>query len=421
MKKIAVFLLSFLLFAACCKFDLDSNNKNMSFTVSIPGDPVQLSGNPIYIDVVNSNSGLTKQKTLLRVTSSNSNFVGGPFVDSIPGNNVTFNISGLVDVAFDYEFKTNELFVYELHSALTLNLQIEVGESYFDSNGEYVENWNGNPSPLIIVKGKLTNTELIHLNNASSSFFNEYVTKNRWLTSCIDGSENVYFRVNSLSDPVKVWALSYNLTEAMLVWKVIYEDGTFDTGDYLLNTTAAFKLFEINAHNVFIFEDISHTKTIVAYEIKYQNGPWLHVDVTNVYSEVHNELYILNRFGAVECLNCYGDKIEGGNTESEIFTKQMGRTASAYSRTIYQEQSSSQKTYKINTGYKTLIERRWISDLLRSPYKQAWLKVENSPNHIPNETFGIEPVTITTNSFDVDTTSEDLISVEIELEVAYND
>jgi hypothetical protein len=305
------------------------------------------------------------------------------------------------------------------------NFTVEVGEYYVDTSGEEHEVWPGVSESLTTVKGKLENTELVSLAENGSSFFEKYITNHVWLTSSVrnySASKQVYFRVNDVSHPVKVWCLYQSGETISLMWNIGYTDGSSPIGFIDITPTEPTSLLEIDAHAIAREADASVVgdKTIDYYIIQMGGGRAVRVDVTNVHSENHTELYLLNRFGAVECLNCYGEKSEGGENETESYTRALDLSPTSYDRTIFEVQKNQARTIKVNTGYKSLTERRWISDLLRSPYKQAWIKVEDSMYPLPGETFGIEPVRILTNSFDVDTTSEDLLSIEIEIKIAHN-
>ena len=84
----------------------------MSINATIIGNQVQLSGNPVYIEVTNPTPPTPAlfYKYLLRVISQDGTLIGAPFEDAIApdtSNVSLFDISGYVDQAiakiFQYE------------------------------------------------------------------------------------------------------------------------------------------------------------------------------------------------------------------------------------------------------------------------------------------------------------------------------
>jgi hypothetical protein len=423
--KNLIAVLSFLIIASCANFE-NKTDTIMSQTINIPGLGVQLSGNPIWVETTTTTSGMTNHKILLKVTSTDGKVPGGPWVDHIQpvAGAARFDISGLVDYEFDYVFDYLHDSASFDRNLLMSEFSVQVGEYYVDGTGQEVETW-GAIETVTVIKGELDKYEIARLESNASSFYDHYISKMRFMSdiSYADTEEQKKMTVNSADDPVKAWVMIYSMFPASVRVFIQYTDGSYvvDLFDYWMMQDYMF--VELNCEQLITQATGYIDKEIEFYEVSIytfedkQTYNILHVDVQNLYSENHEILYCLNNLGAVEAVNCYGEITEKRNIEKNEYTQRQSISPDILESTLKSRRTSRTESFKINTGYKSLDERRWIAGLLEA--EMAWLKSERLPS-LPGKDYGLVPVIIEPGSFDIDTTSEDLLSIEIELKIAHN-
>jgi hypothetical protein len=403
---------------SCINFKEEITKKeHMAITLTKTGGTVQLSGNPIWINTTTDRTDVTEQKMMLEITSDDGDVSGGPWTLKIAGTSCSFNISSIVDAPASIVFDYSDSAIYFNRDAAVFSFSIVAGECYVDADNEYQEVWDDTTYSIDIIKGKLTQQELSILDLAESSFYDYYIYDGRFLSSIAESGKAIY--VNDISDPVKMW-ISYLRGQALTLYCYIaYNEGGLDQGEITISGATTENIVEINCH-LLIASLANSEKTVKQYSVYSTDEAYCMVYVSGNYTEYSEVLYFLNRYGAIEALNCYGNISEGIKTESEEYTKQSSVSSTIFDPTIIAISNGNEQTYKINTGYKTLAERRWIKDLLMSPYRQVWVKSTRLPN-ITDEDYGFAPIAITSGSYEIDTISEDLMSIDIEYKIAHND
>jgi hypothetical protein len=406
-----------------------------TFTCTVPGGPVQLSGNPILIVGTTDTpaTGITDHFILCKVTCTNNAIPGGPWTDSIAplAGSATFDISELVDTVFAYIFNTEVSAASRFHERATLSadITVEIGESYIDADGDLVETWSAAPEEITILKGKLTRHEFNIINANGLTFYttyvNDYNNVTKWLTKLetlisIEHSgtwRRPVLNVSSVSDEVKGWFIAPSNDDMHVICYCYYSDGTeFTYSDPSTHTVTKDKLYEIDLNK---FVSNTENKTVTQY-LLYLYGSNFEtemytVNVDNTYHETQQTLFFSNTLGVVEAMQCYGE------TKEEITTK--GETVSlnnygfaVLTPTIVMVNGEYKTRYKINTGFKTLSERRWFRDMLIS--ENVWLK-QSYPIVAHPSDINCVPVVIVPGSYTIDDTSEDLTSIDFEVEVAH--
>jgi hypothetical protein len=420
MKKTAITLicLSFLLFAACVNFDENNKHSTMS-SWNIPEGEYQLNGNPVWVLAESVRENVTEQYMNLSLVCTNGLIDDTPRILRIKGDSVAFNLQALVDVPFAFNFDwENDMYTFEAsmlieRSGNLAEFEFTIFDSFVDANGDYVEDaWLSEPQPIKILNGKLTNLKLASLRSYNSYFFKEYIMYNRFLNS-IEKHDQI-FNVKKLEHEVKLWFAFYGETPVPILWRINYTDGTFDEGSHDILNPSETSLYEFNAA-IFIQWKADEAKQVQNYTVELDADVRFSraiVNIENQYTENHSVLYIVNRLGVVEAINCYGEMEEGGSSEIETYTKQASLTPQLLDSTIEAVSARNTSTIKINTGHLTLDERRWVSGLLLSPTKKAWLKN-------PSVFESIVPVIIMPGQHVINNTSEDLMSFDIELQIAH--
>lgn len=430
MKKtlIAITCMSFILLMACSSFE-QTNEFNMASqaTMTIPGGTVQLSGNAVWVQAATTRTNVSEQYLLLKIVCTTGQIDTEPRILRIKGTAATFNIQNMVDVPTEHQFAYTETELGEVHGRAgnISSFTLTVGESYVYEN-EYLEEWTDETKTVQILNGKLSKLERAILASESETFFSYYIEDGRFL-STMAGTAYApkTIVVNNVTDPVKMWFSFFGIVSLPEFCKVSisYTDGTGEEAYIPINQLSQFGLIEINCHQMAINKG-NPAKTIAGYTVTMHNfgiESKIGVTVLNEYSANHQVLYFLNRFGVVETINCYGELQEDASSETEQYTKQEPTTPSLTDATIESVRKGSAEKFKINTGYKTLEERRWIKDLLLSPYPQVWMRSANLPWLNNDLAFGFAPVVVTPGSWTINTTSEDILNIEIEVQIAHLD
>jgi hypothetical protein len=105
---------------------------------------------------------------------------------------------------------------------------------------------------------------------------------------------------------------------------------------------------------------------------------------------------------------------KGYKTESVQAVRPFPSTGTAKYRTVIVAQRTGQRTWRINSGWKSKTEIEAMRDLLLS--KQVWL-LEDAPTYNSGT---LHPVTIETSSTTLYNSQEDLYALDIEMSEAHN-
>lgn len=425
MKSIIVIVLSFLLMSSCNTFEEKETKMAATFTIAVPGQQVQLSGNPIIINATTTTTGKTSHQLLCRVTCTDGAIPGGPWIDSIAPKNgaATFDISGLVQTRFDYSYDVakGDTFRFFDRDALAALVTVEIGESYIDANNTYIEEWDSSdPFTMTVLKGQLPRHEFNLLTNNLTSFWAQY-SNTRFLTRLEDGGaiHSPEITVSSPDDMVKAsFVVSENKT-MRIASETFFTDGTStEYIDPFDKACVPGKLYEIDIQKYKYNPD---SKTIAYYKVyAFPDGSLSNaiyrVNVDGLYHETHNVLYFVNSFGALEALHCYGDVKEEISTKSETVVSDS-YNFDPTAATVHISESSHGTKYTINTGFKSKYERQWIKDLLESEI--VFLQIADYPLIVNHVTYNLLPVTIVPGSYTINDTSDDLLSIEFQIQVAH--
>ena len=420
MKRVILIALSFLLMYGCNTFEEKETKMAATFTIAVPGQQVQLSGNPIIINATTTTTGKTSHHLLCRVTCTDGAIPGGPWIDSIAPKNgaATFDISGLVDTDFNYAFSTiidpdNK---FNENNALAANIEIEIGESYLENNA-IIEEWNTDDAyPMTVLKGKLTRHEFNMLSANSRSFYTEWIYGHKWLTklNASHSYSSPEVKVSSVSDEVKAWFVVNTLRSITVQSNPYFSDGTYET--YIDETPHDCDfgyVYELDLQKYVVNtagkKVEKYTVSIVGTKRTYT------VIVDNIYYETHNTLYFANTLGVVEVLHCYGECMHESNIKNETVVSDT-YNFSPLAHTVKVSENSNDIKYTINTGFKSLSERKWLVDFFKSP--KIWLK-ETNPLLPDLLNVNLVPVTIVPGSYTINDTSDDLLSIEFQIQIAH--
>ena len=363
---------------------------------TIPGGAVQLSGNPVVVEVKTVAAdmvGKANYKRALKVTCLA--LIGNPMIEEIvPDTNLgaIFNISGLVDQPAEYAFAFPAVGVVADHRALELNVALDVGEIYIDATGARVVAWKAlaaATNSIRILKGFLRPYELAKLAEIGSNFNSEYINKGRFLTHLPDR------QMVTPTQIAKLWYLSKypGYVEAEWHCKVNqmtnYGPQTFNTlkGDVMLDPNSG--LLEFNINPKFMGHKASVTEQYPIFWYSF----WLTKKIDNsVISEVrtymvdndyhdHNfYFYYVNPLSGIDCIWLHGEHSESLKTEKETAFRPVPFGSETKVPNLKTTSASGQRSWELNTGYKTKEEIIALRDFLES--RECWMVDNDQPSRL---------------------------------------
>jgi hypothetical protein len=219
--------------------------------------------------------------------------------------------------------------------------------------------------------------------------------------------------------PSKLWLLSAASETAELNIYAHYEDGD---GHLYQNNHGLYNNIMHEVNVLPYHSDSTNMKPVkdngvkmdyfeVWFSSKTETRKFL---VDHTYHEQCNYLFFLNSLGGVDCVWLSGEVSKGFKTETVQAIKPFAIDGSAKDRTMIVASRTGQRTWKINTGWKSQEEIEAMKDLLLS--KQVWL-LEDAAGYNQGT---LHPVTIETSSAELFNSDEDLYALEIELSEAHN-
>lgn len=383
----------------------------MSLSLTVPSGTFLLAGIPIWVKITGASapSGSTGYKVLLKVTSEDGLIVGGPFIDAVAplSGEALFDASGYCNQPVTNEFEWPLTGGLNPYGDQTREVNFTAGECYIDEDGELVETWGTATGTHYIVNGGISNRRQGEFNDLSSSFYAYYVTGKRFLT---------YFPDNMVVypyQPLKLWFLAASDYSATVKIKGYYEDGSsYEKG---------------NSHT--FYENIMHEINFMPYHMDATNlapvkggvkmthfEAWIDgvtakstFIVDHSYHEQCNYLFTLNGLGGIDVIWLNGEVTEKFPTESVQAFRPFPEDGTAQYPTLLVASRTGQKTWSINTGWKSAGEIRALKDALLS--RQAWL-LESAEGYNKGT---LTPVVVQSYSDDLINSSDDMFAIELEL------
>jgi hypothetical protein len=342
----------------------------MALSVDIPGGTIQLSGNPIWVEVSGGSAPADSEdyKIMLRIADAGSNLMGAPFIDAIPpdgSGNATFDISGYMDQPIPIEwFGLN---VGGPHDSQLFDITVEAGECYIDSDGVLQEDWSGSTEELKILKGGIGDRQLAYYNDQESSFYEDFVVGKKWLTWQPDGMIVPPYM------PVKLWFVSETAGSSTRIVTAYYSDGTTDVHSEAFGIYDISGILEFNGDPYSLGMDLINDDgaRIEYFTVELEGyAPLRTYYIDWTYHENYYYLFYANSLGGV-------DSIWLGGLVEEVITSNMVTTlkpaaidATVYDPTVLVSSKSATRVWRANTGYKRRAELRDLRDMLLS--KRVW-------------------------------------------------
>lgn len=389
----------------------------MALTTTILGDAVQLTGNPVWVKVSGGSipAGAVDYKYLLKLISSDDVIDGAPFTDAIPPDGsmeAYFNLSGYVDIP------VKALFDYPVSSAIVsyptqaFNVQVQVGETYVDSNGDEQTNWGSTSSVFQMLKGGLNPRQLAMFDTAGTSFYDTYISGGKFLTARPWGN------FVHPTQPVKLWFMPTAGASASFKVKAVYTDATEDTYTKAF-TLSTDNLYEFNCNPADLGIDMETAESKINFF-----DVWIEVGGSKIsdtrrftvdwkYCERPFFLLFANSLGGVDDLYLGGRAIEGIKVNGQVVYKPQERGATVFEPTLIVPNRTGQNAWKINSGWKTGTEMLFVRDAMVS--RQVWLLYPNSGV----TSYTVVPVNIENAQIDLVDRMEDIYNIDFDLAEAH--
>lgn len=389
----------------------------MALTTTILGDAVQLTGNPVWVKVSGGSipAGAVDYKYLLKLISSDDVIDGAPFTDAIPPDGsmeAYFNLSGYVDIP------VKALFDYPVSSAIVsyptqaFNVQVQVGETYVDSNGDEQTNWGSTSSVFQMLKGGLNPRQLAMFDTAGTSFYDTYISGGKFLTARPWGN------FVHPTQPVKLWFMPTAGASASFKVKAVYTDATEDTYTKAF-TLSTDNLYEFNCNPADLGIDMETAESKINFF-----DVWIEVGGSKIsdtrrftvdwkYCERPFFLLFANSLGGVDDLYLGGRAIEGIKVNGQVVYKPQERGATVFEPTLIVPNRTGQNAWKINSGWKTGTEMLFVRDAMVS--RQVWLLYPNSGI----TSYTVVPVNIENAQVDLVDRMEDIYNIDFDLAEAH--
>ncbi len=404
----------------------------MSFTVSLPGGAVQLSGNPINVVATTTTMGKTNHFMLFHIVSTDGAVPHGPWTESMPvaygsGNgSASIDIHSIVDTEFNYTFNkdfNNTAAKVYTRNQLAANFTIKIGERYIDENGDLFETDFSDSQAVIatttlkVLKGGFSNAEYAILTENGYTFQDMYMTNVHFLTRWPKN------RILPRNAWLKLWftpAQNESITLTVTGW---YSGTDETTGQqHTFNATTG-NMYEINT-NLDVWPNITATlegKPLNAYTVNITNGSWydeIYITLEPEYQETVNFFHYANSLGGIDLLYCTGNIIENAETAVETFTRALPISPKSTDATKVSDRKTIGRSFKINTGTLSLPERQRLYELLASQMV-LWQTDKYTVNYATSN--ALVPVTIKPGSFQIDDSSGEPQDVTFEFEIAHTD
>lgn len=398
----------------------------MALTISnITNTQKYLSGNDIWVKVHTSGTTGMLYKILLQVISWDGLLFGSPFTpdEVAPDSNgdAWFNISGIVDQHFDKTFQwplSNKVSGY---NDLAYDIHLKCGETFLDAlTLARTTNWNEQEGAFFIIKGKLKPSELTKLNSQGATFHSKYIAGGKWFSTL------PLIQYVAPHQPVKLWWSPPSIAENGVNFNVkgYYSDGTNET-----KTTSpglyADILYEFDCqpalHGLALQ---TSTKRLLYYEVTLTGTVTVEkrtfIIDWNVY-ENNYFLFVDNQIGGIECLWLHGSATFKPSGSATVSTRLLQRGSGIKFATRVSGGNSQTDKWQINSGHHAAAEIEQFKILLGKP--QAWLAIPPSGQygviHTDLSQYTLVPVIIDNDELELVDSSEDLLSVEINLSEAY--
>jgi hypothetical protein len=337
----------------------------MALTLTIPGGPVQLSGNRVHAEVVTDTVQGSLYRLLLKTTSADNLFPEG--IDAIEPDSAKkaiFDLRRRVAMPVDYDFSwplTGDVFIKR--AQLSQKVTVDIGESFIPVNPPKQVNWAGLDAQILILKGALTKHQQAKFNEAGKTFYSEYIEAGRFLTNMpIDQ------RV-SPAQPLKLWFITKETTNQDVRLMVNYTNLDGTTGDIdLYGTIEPDAMYEICADcgSIGLNSSLVDFYTVEIQKEGVAVSEIRKFTIDHTYYEQNTFVFYANSVGGIDSLWFPGHIKGSFPTESQTSERNTRTTDTQKVPTLEVDFKTGHRKWEINTGYRTIDEQNSLRELLES-------------------------------------------------------
>jgi len=337
----------------------------MALTLTIPGGPVQLSGNRVQAEVETDLVQGSLYRLLLKTSSLDDSFPEG--IDAIePDSDLTaiFDLRNRVSMPVDYDFSwplTGDVFIKR--EQLAKKVVLDIGESFIPDTPPKQINWSALDVQVLILKGAISKHAQAKYNELGKTFYEEYIEAGRFLTN-LPANQRV-----APGQPLKLWFITKETTAQNIRLMVNYTnlDGTSDYID-LYGTIDPDAMYEIcvdtgsvglNASEVDFYTvslqkdgvDVSEIRTFTIDHKPYENNTFI---------------FYANRVGGIDPMWFPGHITESFPTESQTSERNTQTTDTQKKGTLEVDFKTGYRKWEINSGYRSIAEQMALREMLDS-------------------------------------------------------
>ncbi|MGQ7868689.1 hypothetical protein [Sunxiuqinia sp. sy24] len=347
----------------------------MALSLSIPGGPVQLSGNRVQAEVETTATTGELYNLLIKTTSLDASFPEG--IDAIEPNaelKALFDLRNRVTLPIVYSF------TWPLTGAVSIaqpqmakKVALDVGERFVQvvsNKNEDTVNWAEltADNEILILRGGLSKHQQAKYNEQNTNFYDEFIAAGQFLTELPNN-----MRI-SPGQPVKLWFITKEVTNQALTLKVDYSllSGSEGTLSHAV-TIDPDKMYELCVDPGSLGLDASE---VASYSVYFEKLG-VTISATKSYTIDHGNyehntfLLYANRIGGIDCVWLHGHVKRSFPTESERSQRDARITDTQQRPTLEVDWKVGKRSWEINSGYKMADEMTALTGLFES--RNVWL------------------------------------------------
>lgn len=337
----------------------------MALTLTIPGGPVQLSGNRVHAEVVTDTVQGSLYRLLLKTTSADNLFPEG--IDAIEPDSAKkaiFDLRRRVAMPVDYDFSwplTGDVFIKR--AQLSRKVTVDIGESFIPVNPPKQVNWAGLDAQILILKGALTKHQQAKFNETGKTFYSEYIEAGRFLTN-MPMDQRV-----APAQPLKLWFITKETTNQDVRLMVNYTnlDGTTGYID-LYGTIEPDAMYQIcvDCGSIGLNSSLVDFYTVEIQKEGVAVSEIRKFTIDHTYYEQNTFVFYANSVGGIDSLWFPGHIKGSFPTESQTSERNTRTTDTQKVPTLEVDFKTGHRKWEINTGYRTIDEQNSLRELLES-------------------------------------------------------
>ncbi len=380
----------------------------MSLTIQIPGGPVQLQGTEIKVNVNTDTVQGDLYRVLLKITSEDDKLDGLPqTLELIPDSNgdVSFDISGFLSRRWVPPFSATGGTLATERTDITALISLDIGESYIDDDSVRQESWSalsGSAYQVTIIPGGLAEYEKNKYTEQNDTWYNDFITGGKWLTSLVNGVKI------APTAAAKLWYISPESTAQDLTFKADYtlEDGTIETISQAV-TVNALSIYEFCVDPATLGLTVDGDNPVVSYQCYLENAGVQVIEsftfnLDYSYYEFNTQVFATSKYGGVDPYWFTG-RVDTNFPATHTIAQRIRQTTdTTRSRTQVVSAKSGRRKWIVDTGYKSWEEIQALRHLIMA--RQLWISHDGEvvPVNIENSEEALGSIYDNMHSFSIE-------------------